>query len=56
MAYLIVAIVVVSSGICHYVAKTKGLRPSFWIAMGALLGPLAVLIILFVPSKATQSN
>jgi hypothetical protein len=56
MAYLIVAIVIFSSGICHYIAKKKGLSASFWIALGALIGPLAVLIILFVPAKAPPGS
>ena len=36
----LVGITIVCAGICHYLAKRKGFKPSFWIIMGACLGPL----------------
>lgn len=27
---------------CHYIAKTRGARPAYWSAIGALLGPFAI--------------
>lgn len=47
---LLVAITIICAAICHYLAKRKGFKPSFWIVMGACLGPLAVILILAKPS------
>jgi len=47
---LLVGITIVSAGICHYLAKRKGFKASFWIVMGACLGPLAVILILIKPA------
>jgi len=46
----LVGITIVCAGICHYLAKRKGFKPSFWIIMGACLGPLAVILILIKPA------
>ena len=37
---------------CHLLAKKKGYKPVAWGLSGALLGPIAVLIIVLLPSKS----
>jgi len=42
----IVALVVAASIIiCHALAKRRGRDPVFWGLMGALFGPLAILVV-----------
>lgn len=36
---------------CHIIAKKKGLQPVAWGVSGAVLGPIALIVILLVPSK-----
>lgn len=47
--YLVVGLLFVYLG--HSIAKRKGLNPVFWGVMGALLGPLMLLIIVFAKSS-----
>ena len=52
MPLLIVAIVIVSSGICYNVAKRKHRSMAGWVALAALIGPLAIpLVYLVKPLK-----
>ncbi|NKB61549.1 MAG: hypothetical protein GKR95_05220 [Gammaproteobacteria bacterium] len=51
---LVLLIAVISVVICHMVAKRKGRGPIFWGVMGALFGPLAILVILLMGSKEEQ--
>jgi hypothetical protein len=55
-AYLLVAITVISVGICYYAAKQRGLNKPYWILMGALFGPLAVPFVFLSKSKRKNSN
>jgi|GEM_PF-425408 len=42
LVYLILAIIVISTGVCWKLAKKKHLNVPFWIVMAALFGPLAI--------------
>ena len=42
MAYVLLAVVIVSTAVCYHQAKRKGLNLSLWIVLGALFGPLAI--------------
>ncbi len=53
MALIIVAVVLISTGICHYVAKRKGFNVRWWIVAGALFGPLAIPFVLLIPGRET---
>jgi len=44
----LVAIVIVSAAICHWVAKRKNLNTQRWIVAGALFGPFATPFVLLV--------
>ncbi len=35
--------------ICHVIAKKKGRNPVAWGVTGAILGPVAILILLLIP-------
>jgi hypothetical protein len=54
--YLLVAITVISVGICYYTAKQRGLSKPYWVFMGALFGPLAVPFVFLAKVKHTNSN
>jgi len=40
--YALVALNVLCVVICHYIAKYRGAKPTFWGVMGAVFGPLAI--------------
>ncbi len=42
----------VCGSVCYSIAKTRGLSRPFWVVMGSLFGPLAILAILFAKPKA----
>jgi hypothetical protein len=54
--YLLVAITVISVGICYYTAKQRGLSTPYWVFVGALFGPLAVPFVFLAKSKRTNGN
>jgi hypothetical protein len=54
MAYFIVGVFIVCTGICNYFAKKKQLRVHFWNIFGATTGPIAVLCVLLAKSKKPQ--
>lgn len=56
MVYLIAGIFIVSTGICHYTARRKQLSVPFWIVLGTLVGPLAVLLVVLAKSKNPPSG
>jgi hypothetical protein len=45
-----------SAGICGVMASWKGRRPLLWLALGLVAGPIAVAIILLLPSRATRQS
>jgi len=49
MHIIIFFTLVVSMLACHFIAKNKGRNPVAWGITGALLGPIAILIILLMP-------
>jgi len=45
--YIPAIIWIVSAGLCYYIAKRKNIKPTvFWNLLFALLGPIAIPIIL----------
>lgn len=54
--YLLVAITVISVGICYYAANQRGLSKPYWVFMGALFGPLAVPFVFIAKSKHKNDN
>ena len=55
-AYLLIAIVIISVGICYYAAKHRGLSKPYWIFMGALFGPLAIPFVFLAKSKRSNND
>lgn len=54
--FLLVAIVIISVGICYSAAKQRELSKPFWIFMGVIFGPLAVPFVFLVKTKSKKSN
>lgn len=54
--YLLVVIAIVSAGICYSVAKKRGLNVPFWVAMGALVGPIALPFLFMAKSKKQEGG
>ena len=54
--FLVLLVTVVSVVICHKIAKSKNRDPVLWGVMAALLGPLAILVILLMKSKDGPLN
>jgi len=42
---------IISAFVCYYVAKERGASTSFWTAMGAIFGPLAIPFVFFSKSN-----
>ena len=48
--YLVLFILFAASmAVCHILAKQKGRNPVAWGVTGAVLGPVAIVIILLIP-------
>jgi hypothetical protein len=50
-AYALVGIVIASSAVCYAIAKHRRADTTYWCAMGALAGPLAIPFVLFSQPK-----
>ncbi len=50
------AVTVVSIALTLWLARRKRLKVGFWATMALLFGPLALLAILFVPTKAQEEQ
>ncbi|MFV2056193.1 MAG: hypothetical protein ACC707_06970 [Thiohalomonadales bacterium] len=56
-AYIPVIIWLVSAAICYYIARKKNIKPKvLWNLTFALLGPIAIPIILLVKNKSVPFN
>lgn len=49
IAWLLLALL--SGFLCMQLAKIKGRSPSLWSVLGALFGPFALMVLLFLESK-----
>ncbi|MET0270098.1 MAG: SHOCT domain-containing protein, partial [Sphingomonas sp.] len=49
---LLVLSLLASAGLCGMIASHKERRPLFWLGAGRVAGPLAVAILLLLPSRA----
>jgi len=53
--YIPALVWILAAGICYYIAKKKNIRPTaLWNITFALLGPIAIPIILFTKSKKLE--
>jgi hypothetical protein len=52
MLIALILMTLVSAGVCHYLAKKKQRNKPFWIFFGALLGPIAVVILLLLSNRS----
>ena len=49
---ILVAVMVVSGVLCHFIAKRHRANPVFWGVMGFVFGPLAIPFALFSAPRA----
>lgn len=42
--------------VCFGIARKRNLNPSLWVALGSVLGPIAVLLALFLPAPKQVSQ
>lgn len=49
-----VAVLIVSAGVCHFVAKSRGASAVFWGVMGIVFGPLAIPFVFFAKPNSTN--
>jgi len=54
--YLLVVIVMVSTGICYTLAKRKGLSTQLWVILGAFFGPFAIPFLLLARPGTNRSR
>ncbi len=45
-----------SSTTCYSIAFRKALNPMLWVILGFLLGPLAILLALTIPTQTTGNR
>ena len=48
---ILVGTFIISAVLCHFLAKNKGANAVLWGVMGAIFGPLAIPICLFIKGK-----
>ncbi len=48
---ILIAASVASAAFCYFQALLKGLDPVRWVVLGALLGPIAVALVLMAEPK-----
>ncbi len=54
MAGAIAILVPLCAGLCHKLAKDRR-RSAFWVTMAALIGPLAGVLLMFLPDQSSVS-
>jgi len=55
MAWILILVVIISTGICWRIAKRKNLNVQLWIILGALIGPFAVPFALLAKSREVSA-
>ena len=55
MAGAIAILILLSAGLCHKLAKDRRRSSAFWVTMAALIGPLAVILLMFLPDQSSVS-
>ncbi|MED6341278.1 MAG: hypothetical protein VYC16_03040 [Pseudomonadota bacterium] len=55
MAGAIVILILLCAGLCHKLAKDRRRRRAFWVTMAALIGPLAMVLLMFLPDQSSVS-
>ena len=50
-AIVLLAVVLLSTEICYWIAKKRGASVSFWVCMGAVFGPFAVPFVFFAKPR-----
>lgn len=51
MSVLLVFLSLAGMILSHQFAKRRGLKPANWVLLAALIGPLALVLMLFVPPR-----
>lgn len=54
MYIFVLLLFVASIPACHLIAQRKGLNPAAWGVTGAVLGPIGILLLLFIPNKNSR--
>ena len=55
MAGAIAILILLSAGLCHKLAKDRHRSSAFWVTMAALVGPLAVMLLVSLPDQSSSS-
>ena len=55
MAGAIAILILLSAGLCHKLAKDRHRSSAFWVTMAALIGPLAVMLLVSLPDQSSSS-
>ena len=53
---VLVLSMLISAGLSGKIASQKERRPAFWLSMGLVTGPIAVAIILWLPSRVARPS
>jgi hypothetical protein len=56
MIYILLGIILFSTWVCYREAKRKGLDVRYWIMIAALLGPLAIPLVLLARSAPPKGG
>ena len=55
MAGAVAIPILLCARLCHKLAKDRRRRSAFWVTMAALIGPLAVILLMFLPDQSSVS-
>ena len=55
MAGAIAILILLCAGLCHKLAKDRRHRSAFWVTMAVLIGPLAMVLLMFLPDQSSMS-
>ena len=53
MAGAIAILILLCAGLCHKLAKDRRRGSAFWVTMAALIGPLALVLLIFLPEQSS---
>ena len=55
MAGAVTILILLCARLCHKLAKDRRRRSAFWVTMAALIGPLAMVLLMFLPDQSSVS-
>ncbi len=55
MAGAVAILILLCARLSHNLAKDRRRRSAFWVTMAALIGPLAMVLLMFLPDQSSVS-